>query len=648
MKHINIGVLAHVDAGKTTTVEQILYKTGQTRALGKIEKGDTQTDWLSIERKRGISVKSSSVSFLYQDRQVNIIDTPGHMDFAGEVERVLSVLDAAVLVVSALEGIQAHTEILWNALLELKIPTILFVNKVDRNGCVPEELLSNLRYEFSPYIFPINQTIRAGEKDVSLTSRELTEAELFLLGEKDEILEMLLLEEKPITSKDREGALFRGTKKAEVSPLLFGAAAVGLGIDTLLESIFRFFPFAEGADDAPVSGMVYKIEHDKAMGKITHIRMFSGALHNRDMVLIRREKEEPVSEKITQIRRVSGAKREDSGILHAGDIGAIYGLSGAKTGDIIGEWMGRKQYSMATPLFSVKISAAPERITELRKAVAELSDEDPLLDYEWVSEKKELLLRIMGPIQIEILEYLLMENYGLPVTFSPPSVIYKETPMRKGVGMEAYTMPKPCWAVVALEAEPLPQGSGFVYETENIREEKLFTRYRNHIKESVKETLRQGLYGWEVTDLRIRLLDGEHHLMHTHPMDFFLATPIGVMKALLNAKTTLLEPVMNMKITADEALSGKIIGEIISMRGEFDNPLIQKGKVMIEAKIPVSTSLDFPIWLSSVTAGRGVLRASFSGYQKCALELGAETPRRGINPLDREAWILHMRGALHS
>ena len=296
MKHINIGVLAHVDAGKTTTVEQILYKTGQTRALGKIEKGDTQTDWLSIERKRGISVKSSSVSFLYQDRQVNIIDTPGHMDFAGEVERVLSVLDAAVLVVSALEGIQAHTEILWNALLELKIPTILFVNKVDRNGCVPEELLSNLRYEFSPYIFPINQTIRAGEKDVSLTSRELTEAELFLLGEKDEILETLLLEEKPITSKDKEGALFRGTKKAEVSPLLFGAAAVGLGIDTLLESIFRFFPFAEGEDDAPVSGMVYKIEHDKVMGKITHIRMFSGALHNRDMVLIRREKEEPLSE----------------------------------------------------------------------------------------------------------------------------------------------------------------------------------------------------------------------------------------------------------------------------------------------------------------------------------------------------------------
>ena len=240
---------------------------------------------------------------------------------------------------------------------------------------------------------------------------------------------------------------------------------------------------------------------------------------------------------------------------------------------------------------------------------------------------------------------MLLERYNLAVNFSPPSVIYKETPTRQGLGLERYTMPKPCWAVVKLQIDPLPMGSGLQYQS-TVSNNSLLYRYQNHIETAVPEALKQGRLGWEVTDLKVTLIDGQHHHVHTHPLDFFLATPIAVMKALEDSGSTLLEPLVKLNLSADESFASRLIGDILKMRGEFDSPVMANGKVEIEAIVPVSTSIDYPIQFSSLTSGRGIIKADFYGYKACPLELGATAKRRGVDPLDRDKWILHKRGAL--
>ncbi|MFV0401334.1 MAG: GTP-binding protein [Oscillospiraceae bacterium] len=649
MKVINLGILAHVDAGKTTAVEQLLYRTGTVRALGSVDKGSAHTDWLVVERERGISVRSASATLRYRNLQINLIDTPGHMDFTGEVERALSVLDAAVLVVSGAEGIQSQTERFWKAIRALRLPTILLVNKIDRAGCDPEQLLADLKKEFSPAIIPLNRAENAGLPGFAIAPRDFSEEDLLELCELDDGLAARYLEGEAVSQEEIASILRERTAKCEAFPLLYSAMAQGIGAEELLEAIETYLPQTELRPEGELSGVVYKIEHDKAMGKVAHIRLYGGTLHNRDEVPLRRPGMEPFSEKATQIRRVSGGRGEDMGQLAGGDIGAVFGLSSARTGDIVGkleEGRSRLAQNIAQPLFSVQVFAGEGQESKLLEAISQLSDEDPLLDYQWDREERELVIRIMGKVQLEILEYLLRERYGLAATFSQPTVIYKETPVKQGVGIEVYTMPKPCWAVVELQIDPLPRGSGYRYKSV-IKDSILPYRYQNHVEVTVPETLRQGLMGWEVIDLEVTLIGGQHHHVHTHPMDFFLATPIAVMQALVSSGTQLLEPVQKLRISAPEEFSGKLIGDVLGMRGDFDSPVISGGKVELEALVPVAASMDYSVRFASLTGGKGTIRSEFSGYRECPEELGASTRRRGVNPLDRAKWILHKRAALN-
>ncbi|MDR1060043.1 MAG: TetM/TetW/TetO/TetS family tetracycline resistance ribosomal protection protein [Clostridiales bacterium] len=773
MELINLGLLAHVDAGKTTIVEQLLYRSGALREPGSVEKGNTQTDWLNVERERGISVKSSSVSLERGGVRINIIDTPGHMDFTGEVERALSVLDAAVLVVSAAEGIQSQTDIFWNAISALKMPAIVLVNKIDRAGCNPEAVLDALKREFSPAIIPINAPVGAGGRECSVrcvaagagagaggnaggegaasalsagiggqgagdahdtgdtggadgagdTGGFSDEDTIELCSLDGELGERYLSGGQPIGAEALLEALARQSKAGRAYPLLFGSASLGVGMAELLDAIPAYLPSIGLSPDGEPSGVIYKVEFDRVMGKTAHVRLFSGTLRNRDAIATRRPGTAPgdglprdslssgeglkpgvrlpfgedlppgvrlpsgeglprqrqagrlqagrlkgerlqsdrlqgeglpddraptegAPEKITQIRRISGARREDSGVLLGGDIAAVYGLSDARAGDVIGDSAAlARSYRLAAPLFSVRASAAPGLENRLLQAIMELSCEDPLLQYEWEPDERELVVRTMGKIQLEILEYLLKERYGLDAAFSAPSVIYKETPAGAGQGLESYTMPKPCWAVVRLAVEPLPRGAGYRFESA-IKEGELPGRYQRHVELSVPEALKQGLFNWEVVDLKVTLVGGQHHHVHTHPMDFFLATPIAVMKALQDASTRLLEPVLRMRLAASEELSGRLIGDIIAMRGEFDSPAMSKGKVLIEARVPVATSMDYAAEFMSLTSGKGAMRTAFCGYRECPPGEGAAARRRGINPLDRMKWILHKRSAL--
>ena len=650
---MNIGIFAHVDAGKTTLTEQLLTACGKIRRAGSVDSGTAQTDFLPIERERGISVSAAATELEWDDCRINILDTPGHVDFAGEAERAMIALDAAILVVSAVEGVQSHTENLWRAFSDIQIPCLVFVNKLDRIGSDFSRVVEELA-EMEGFVpFLLTQPTLEGDRTCAIASTfsegSLTEV---LADYDDDIAEAYLMGEA-IEASFLQNTLRRLVAERKLTPVACGSSLLSVGITELLDAIVAWLPHADVRQVDALSGLIFKIEHDKAMGKVAHVRIFGGAIRNRDSVLINEDKDadgNPLPpEKVTQIRKFNGARYVDIGEVKAGDIAALCGLERARAFDTIGACRLKDVYRLANPYLTVRISPKNAAdLTRLVTAVKELSDEDPLINYKWEKTEREIHISITGEIQREILEVLLKERYGLETVFSAPSVIYKETPAASGIGFEAYTMPKPCWAVVKFGIEPLPLGSGIVYDGGNVPHNKLFYKYQSHIRASLFSSLEQGNFGWELTDMKVTLLDGEHHTIHTHPLDFFVATPMALRDGIHRIGTTLLEPMLRARISASEELLGKILSDITLMRGEFDSPVIKNGGCTVECLLPVATSMDYPVRLATQSGGRAIYSATFAGYRPCPLELGATTKRRGIDPLDRAKWILYARGAIQA
>lgn len=657
MEKINIGIVAHVDAGKTTITEHLLYHGGVLRTVGSVDLGTSQTDFMEVERTRGISVQSSCVTIITPEKQINIIDTPGHIDFVAEVERALSILDTAILVISAVEGIQSQTEVLFEALKATNTNVVIFINKIDRVGSNVANVLEQIKEKFSSHVILCSKVEKEGERECiadfvsdfnlnNKNSKEFSvdlEALTVMVSEFDDDIMNNYLSGEPI-SRDEILTVFKDNIQCgNIIPVLCGSGSLDIGMRELYQFILDYVSPTKNRSDDKLSGIIYKVTHDKTMGRIAHVRLFGGMIHNRDTIYLPGSLD---GAKITQIRRYSGSKYSDLGEASTGDIVALCGLSNAKISDIFGEVQDMLNYQMAVPL--LKVSVIPKSKDDLHKvmiAFEELSAEDPQLDMEYRKEDGELLISITGTIQLEILSVVVKERYNLDISFSKPSVIYKETPTKKGHGCDYYTMPKPCWAIIHFDIEPLPPGSGLVYSS-IVPNDKMFYRYQNHVALTVPKALKQGMYNWEVTDLKVTLVDGEHHTVHTHPMDFFLATPLAIMDGLRNTGTTLLEPMQTIHITASEDYVGKIIGDLIAMRGQFDSPVIHNGTCQMKAIVPVSTSLDYSIRLASLTSGKGLLSTRFYGYQECPIELGSVAKRYGVNPLDRDKWILNQRNAL--
>lgn len=650
-ERMNIGIFAHVDAGKTTTTEHILYESGRIRALGSVDSGTAVTDSMEVERQRGISVRAALASFSWKGVQVNLVDTPGHVDFLSEVERSLRVMDCAVLILSAVEGVQAQSEMIWNALRKLGIPTLIFVNKMDRTGADPEAVLAQARTYLSGDIIPVQQPLGReqdyrGAADL-WSDKSDTDARTELLetlAERDEsLLELymtagepdLLYWKKYMQTAAAAGRLF---------PLVYGVAARGIGITELLDAMIDYFPRAGGDAEQPVSGIVYNIQRDKSMGRMAFVRLYEGTIRNRDTVT---NYSQDVEAKVTQIRKVEGGRTEDVGALEAGDIAVVYGLSGVRIGDVLGRPDAVPQEAkLAVPLLTVRVFwGADMDDHKVIGSLQELADEDPQLGAEWLPEERELHIKVMGPIQLEVLDSVLQSRYGLKVTFGQPSVIYKETPRTSGEGYVAYLMPKPCWAILRFHIEPGPPGSGLVYESV-VRSSDLLPQYQNETARRVPEALQQGLYGWEVTDLKVTLVEGNHHVWHTHPLDFAVATPMGLMDGLNRIGTRLLEPILAVRIALPEENAGRVMNDLVQMRGSFEPPVLQGERMIIEGRLPLATSLDYPVTLSSYTKGRSTFASAFAGYEPCPEDVTAERTRRGVNPLDQAKYILSVRKAL--
>ena len=645
----NIGILAHVDAGKTTLTEQLLAVSGAISAPGTVDKGTATTDSLEVERRRGISVKTASVALPLGEDVINIVDTPGHTDFIGEVERSLAVLDGVVLVISAAEGVQAQTTLLLDAVRRLHLPALLVMNKLDRAGCDPPAVIEDVKRELSSDLVVMCDCLGAGESGVEIVQRSLDledfrEDLLLTLANTDPALEERYFAGEEIAVEELLQLFRQAIAEGRVYPLFFTCAKLGKGVAPLLSALGELLPWASGHDDDPLSGVIYRVQYDPSLGKLAHVRLFGGCLKNRDPLPLLGEEGEP--EKIAQIKRYTAGKLQDSGRLCAGDIGVLTGISKARIGQIIGNEDVSRDCRLAVPLLMIKVTPDdPQQLPRMMQALSQLSEEDPLLDYEYDQDTREMLIRITGIIQIQILRELLETRYGLAADFSPPAIIYREQPSRPGRGLEEYTMPKPCWAVVELTVEPLPPGSGLQFRSA-VKDNVLAYRYQHHVEQSMRQTFRQGVLGWQVDDALVTLVYGESHHEHTHPLDFYVATPIAALRALSDSQPILLEPWLRLVMRAESGLIDKVIGQIIAMRGEFSPPRISGSDFTMEAFVPLATSLDWPIEFQSLTSGKGRLGSSFLEYRPCPPGEGTARPRRGVDPLDKPKWILHCRGAI--
>ena len=509
-KIFNVGILAHVDAGKTTITENLLFLGGAIRKKGSVDSGSAITDNLAIEKERGISVRSVTVSFRWKNQTINLIDTPGHADFSAEVERVLRVLDGVVLVISAVEGIQAHTFTLWQACQDLDIPVLVFVNKIDRAGSDYEGVISALKKEFKINPFPIYGTSNEGSPDADIiplwdanhqetsSDNKLYKDEaLELIADYDEEILECYLEDLPIkgervllAAKQLITQQFKQTADGQkkIIPVFTGAAKNAIGIEALLNGIIDFLPSAQQDTSQEVSALIFKIEHHKTAGRLAHIRLFSGVIHSKSNIYNDSQKKEV---KLGLVQKTYTTKQEIIGTLKAGDIGVVTGLQDVNAGDILGSPEGIKQSRLLhTPVITAQVKPIESKdYNDLGKALQIINSEDPALDFKWYKSEKEMHLRMMGPMQIEVLEAMLQTRFGINVEVSDPAIIYKETPLSSAEGYVRYWMPKPCWAIMTFLIEPGPRGSGISYES-SIRQSDIHKKISKRDRKNHSESTR--------------------------------------------------------------------------------------------------------------------------------------------------------------
>lgn len=647
---INIGILAHVDAGKTTLTEHFLFNSGAIRALGSVDKGSTSTDSLDIEKERGISIKAATTSFEWKGAKINLIDTPGHVDFSSEVERALCVVDAAILLVSAVEGVQAHTLNIWDSLKELQIPTIIFINKIDRQGADAETTIAQLEHDLKAKPVVLFSSENDGLTTAAITpifntstNTAIKEKTIEHLLDCEEHLLERFLNSEPITDDDYLQCIRKLTIDNKITPVYTGIAKNNIGVTELMDGIIDYCPTSKTTTTTALSAFVFKLEHHKIYGTMAHVKVFSGALSSKSTMYNHTQQ---LTSKINQTKQLHHTKYIDNVVLTAGDIGVITGVLGTKSGDVLGNPTGiPKLPQLHIPVLTVQV--IPDNNADynaLSEALQQLDREDTSLNFKWFKAEKELQLLLMGQMQIEILAHVLNTRFSIKASFTDPEVVYKETICTKAEGYIRYWMPKPCWAIMTFLIEPAPLNSGVLYRS-IVSQNDVHIKYQHEIERTIPKALAQGVLGWEVTDVNITLIKGEDHNVHSRPGDFNLATPMGIMQGLKIGGTHLLEPILRFEIRANEALLGKIVSELSARRATFDTPQFVDNTFHLSGSIPVATSLDFSIKLNAITSGKLRLRLQFYGYDTCPKGEGTIREYKGVNPLDEAQWILHRRGA---
>ncbi|HDR7276030.1 TPA: TetM/TetW/TetO/TetS family tetracycline resistance ribosomal protection protein [Bacillus paranthracis] len=644
MTTINIGIVAHVDAGKTSLTERILYETNVIKEVGRVDSGSTQTDSMELERQRGITIKASVVSFFIEDVKVNVIDTPGHADFIAEVERSFRVLDGAILVISAVEGVQAQTKILMRTLQKLNIPTMLFVNKIDRSGANSEKVVKQIKEMLSNEAFPFYSAQNEGTKEARILEYKSYDDYVELLAPYKESLLASYINNEIIPNALLRNELEKQIQQANVYPIFFGSAMTGIGVTELLENIPSLFPTNKSAENEILSGIVFKIEREPSGEKIAYVRLFSGSLHIRKYVDIQRNESLPHKEKIKKICIFHNGDAIQISTVPSGEFCKVWGLNDIKIGDIIGERTDYiKDIHFAEPQMEAAIDAVPkERIHDLYAALMELCEEDPLIQVWKDDVHNELYIRLFGEVQKEVIETTLYDKYNLQVTFSNTRVVCIEKPI--GIGGNSVEVmgekANPFYATIGFKIERGELNSGITY-TLGVELGSLPLAFHKAIEDTVFQTLKQGLYGWEVTDISVTLTHTGYASPVTTASDFRNLTPLVLMDALKQAETYVYEPVNKFELTVPEHAISTAMYKLAAISATFAEPIFNNDSYQLTGSLPVAKTENFKRMLHSFTEGEGIFTTKPAGFIKLT---GPFPIRKRVdyNPLNWKDYLLHV------
>ena len=631
---LNLGILAHVDAGKTTLTERLLYEAGVIRELGRVDDGTTQTDTLELEQQRGITIKSAVVSFEIGGVTVNLIDTPGHPDFIAEVERVLGVLDGAVLVISAVEGVQAQTPLLMRALQRLEVPTLLFVNKIDRRGADPRRVLGEIEERLTPAVAPVD------------SPDDLLSA----LAENDEGLLAAYVDGDRVAPGRIRQELAAQTERGLVHPVFVGSAKTGARVEELMSGIAELLPAREGNANAPLSGSVFKIERGRSGERIAYARLFSGAVRVRDRL--------GENQKVTALSVFEGGNAVPSPEAAAGQIVQLWGLAGIRIGDAIGDPPRSALHRFAPPtLESVVAAVQPEDNAALHTALTQLEEQDPLINLRQGKDGQELFVSLYGEVQKEVIQATLERDFGVEAEFRETTTICVERPLGRGEAIEILnTGSNPFRATIGLRVEPAPAGSGLEFKadvdprTVPLYVFKTFESFAEHMEQFVSGTLREGLCGWQVTDCLVTMTRCGYSVPDGPPSrrgplstsaDYRKLTPLVLMDALKVARTAVCEPIHRFHVGLPAETLGAVLPALSKMQALPEPPQVRGSWAILEGDVPAARMNELQQRLRGLTRGEGVAELVFDRYEPVRPPVPVR-PRTDDNPLDRREYVFRV------
>ncbi|HOL55609.1 MAG TPA: elongation factor G [bacterium] len=663
----NIGIVAHIDAGKTTTTERILFYTGKVYKIGEVDEGSATMDWMPQEKERGITISSAVTTCYWREHRINIIDTPGHVDFTAEVERALRVLDGIVAIFCGVAGVQPQSETVWRQASKYKIPRIVYVNKMDRSGANFLRVVNMIRERLSANAVPVQLPI--GEEDKfkgvidliemkaiyyydemglamevtdipeEFLEQSLRQREILLenLAELDDTIMGKYLEGEEITKEEIINALRRNTIDNKIIPVLCGTSYKNKGIQPLLDAIVDFLPspldippveginpltqqkeYRETSSTAPLSALAFKIVADPYVGKLTYVRVYSGKLVPGSYVFnINKNRKE----RIARILRMHANKREELDMLGAGDLGALVGLKDTVTGETLCD----EKYpillepmSFPEPVISIAVEPKTREDEEkLQSALSKLTDEDPTLKWKVDEETGQSILSGMGELHLEIIIDRLLREFNVGVNVGRPQVAYKETIREKAIAEGRYirqTGGRGQYGHVWLEVEPLERGKGREF-VNKIVGGVIPKEFIPAIEAGVMEALDGGIYaGYPVIDIRVTLFDGSYHEVDSSEMAFKIAASQAVKAAILKANPIILEPIMKVEVIIPDNYTGEVMSDLMARRAHIKDMELDGSTRVIRVLVPLNEMFGYATDLRSLTQGRGSYTMEFSHY----------------------------------
>ncbi len=674
----NIGIMAHIDAGKTTTTERILYYTGRIHRMGEVHEGAATTDWMEQEKERGITITSASVTSFWKKHRINIIDTPGHVDFTAEVERSLRVLDGAIAVFCGVGGVEPQSETVWRQADKYNVPRIAFVNKLDRSGADFFAVVKAIKERLGGNPVPIQIPIGSGDmftglidlikmkgviynektlganwdevdipKDMVELAQEYRSHMLESLSDYDDTLMEKFLEGEAVSEEEIKKAIRKATLDVSAVPVLCGSAFKNKGIQRLLDGVIDYLPSPsdlppvrgfnpktqkeekrEARDEAPFSALAFKIMSDPYVGKLTYFRVYSGMLKTGSYVL---NTSSGKKERIGRVLQMMANKRQDIDAVFTGDIVAAVGLKNTKTGDTLCDEkhpIVLEKMEFPQPVISVAIEPKSKADGDkLSDALMKLADEDPTFQVRTDDETGQTIISGMGELHLDILIDRMMREFKVQANVGRPQVAYRET-IRKKVKAEGKFIRQSGgrgqYGHVEIELEPAEKGAGFIFENKIIGGA-VPREYINPTKQGIEEALGNGvLAGFPMIDVKVTLIDGSYHPVDSSEIAFKIAGSMALKNAAAKANPVLLEPIMNIEIVVPEEYMGDVMGDLNSRRGKVIGIVPRKDAQVIAAMVPLSEMFGYATQLRSITQGRAIYTMQFSHYQEAPQSVADE------------------------